>query len=71
MHVPKDSALAMEGLCAAPLCAITAGQGMLQPGKGLGLALQESGKGDSEWVLVYGGSTTSGCLWIQLRSWRS
>jgi len=47
------------------LCAITAGQGMLQPGKGLGLALQESGKGDSEWVLVYGGSTTSACLGIQ------
>jgi NADPH:quinone reductase-like Zn-dependent oxidoreductase len=65
MHLPMDSDLGMEDLCTVPLCAITAGQGLFQPGKGLGLALPETGKGDGEWVLIYGGSTTSGCLGIQ------
>jgi NADPH:quinone reductase-like Zn-dependent oxidoreductase len=54
-----------EDLCTIPLCAITAGQGLFQPGKGLGLSLPSEGKGKGEWLLIYGGSTTSGCLGIQ------
>jgi NADPH:quinone reductase-like Zn-dependent oxidoreductase len=63
MHAPKN--LALDDLCTIPLCAITAGQGLFQPNKGLGLSLPEQGKGNGEWLLIYGGSTTSGCLGIQ------
>lgn len=63
LHVPPN--LEMEDLCTIPLCAITAGQGIFQPGKGLGLSLPGEGKGNGDWLLIYGGSTTSGCLGIQ------
>ena len=63
MHAPVGANL--EDLCTIPLCAITVGQGIFQPGKGLGLALPGDGKGNGEWLLIYGGSTTSGCLGIQ------
>jgi NADPH:quinone reductase-like Zn-dependent oxidoreductase len=63
MHAPPH--FAMEDLCTIPLCAITAGQGIFQPEKGLGLSLPEEKKGNGEWLLIYGGSTTSGCLGIQ------
>lgn len=63
MHSPKDASA--EDLCTIPLCAITAGQGLFQPGKGLALGMPEQGKGNGEWLFVYGGSTTAGCLGIQ------
>lgn len=63
MHAPQG--VSLEDLCTIPLCAITAGQGLFQPGKGLGLALPGEGNGNGEWLLIYGGSTTSGCLGIQ------
>jgi len=63
MHAPAN--MELEDLCTIPLCAITAGQGLFQPGKGLGLSLPGEGKGNGEWILIYGGSTTSGCLGIQ------
>lgn len=63
MHVP-DSALD-EDVCTIPLCSITAGQGLFQEGKGLGLAMPEEGKGNGEWVSIYGGSSACGSLGIQ------
>ncbi|KAJ3112112.1 hypothetical protein HK100_002448 [Physocladia obscura] len=66
MHAPTNPNLSMEDLCTIPLCSITVGQGLFQPGgKSLGLALPETGNGKEEWVLIYGGSTTAGCLGIQ------
>lgn len=67
MHVPEPSgaALGMEDVCTVPLGSITVGQGLFQPGKGLGLGLPEQGKGAGEWVLVYGGSSATGSLGIQ------
>jgi NADPH:quinone reductase-like Zn-dependent oxidoreductase len=61
----SESALGMDDLCTIPLCSITVGQGLFQPGKSFGLALPETGKGYREWLLIYGGSTTAGCLGIQ------
>lgn len=67
MHVPAnpDVALGMDDLSTLPLGCITVGQGLFQPGKGLSLALPGEGKGNDEWVLIYGGSTATGTLGIQ------
>ena len=67
MHVPTNlrSSFSMEDLCTVALGSITVGQGLFQPGKGLALAWPEHGKGDGEWVLIYGGSTATGSLGIQ------
>jgi NADPH:quinone reductase-like Zn-dependent oxidoreductase len=65
MHAPENGELEMEDLATFSLCAITAGQGLFQPNKALGLSLPEDGKGNGEWVLIYGGSTACGTLGIQ------
>ncbi|TVY85435.1 Protein TOXD [Lachnellula suecica] len=67
MHVPTSSstALSLEDLSTIGLGSITNGQGLFQPGKGLGLAFPDTGKGDGEWLLIYGGSTATGTLGIQ------
>ena len=66
MHIPTNPgvSLSMEDLCTVAL-SHTVGQGLFQPGKGLALALPEQGKGDGEWLLIYGGSTATGSLGIQ------
>lgn len=63
MHSPQDADAG--DLSTIPLCSITVGQGLFQPAKGLALEMPESGKGNGEWLFVYGGSTTAGCLGIQ------
>jgi NADPH:quinone reductase-like Zn-dependent oxidoreductase len=71
MHIPTypspSAALGMEDFCTIALGSITVGQGLFQPGKGLGLAFPEQGNagGGGEWVLIYGGSTATGSLGIQ------
>ncbi|KAF4637835.1 hypothetical protein G7Y89_g239 [Cudoniella acicularis] len=69
MLAPSSSSpagnLEMEDLCTIPLCSITVGQGLFQPNKGFGLSLPGEGKGNGEWVLIYGGSTVCGTLGIQ------
>lgn len=65
MHAPTNSSPSLEELATIGLGAYTVGQGLFQPGKGLGLAWPEQGKGNGEWLLVYGGSTATGTLGIQ------
>lgn len=63
MHAPAGADL--DDLSTFPLCSITVGQGLFQPGKGLSLSMPGEGKGHGEWVLIYGGSTVCGTLGIQ------
>ena len=67
MHVSENAGgmLTMEDVCTVPLGSITVGQGLFQPNKGLGLNLPEEGKGNGDWLLIYGGSTATGSLGIQ------
>jgi len=65
MHVPANSDLGLDDLSTVALGSITVGQGLFQRDKGLALALPEEGKGNGEWVLIYGGSTATGSLAIQ------
>jgi NADPH:quinone reductase-like Zn-dependent oxidoreductase len=67
MHVPENAGAAsgMDDLCTVPLGSITVGQGLFQQNKGLALNLPEQGKGNGEWLLIYGGSTATGSLGIQ------
>lgn len=62
---PTNASLSMEDLSTIGLGSITVGQGLFQPDKGLGLSWPEDGKGDGEWLLIYGGSTATGTLGIQ------
>jgi NADPH:quinone reductase-like Zn-dependent oxidoreductase len=63
MHIP--SSISPEDACTVPLGAITVGQGMFQQNKGLSLHLPGEGKGNGEFVFIYGGSTATGALGIQ------
>jgi NADPH:quinone reductase-like Zn-dependent oxidoreductase len=67
MHVPENAGAnyALEDVVTVPLGSITVGQGLFQQNKGLALHLPEEGKGNGEWVLIYGGSTATGSLGIQ------
>jgi NADPH:quinone reductase-like Zn-dependent oxidoreductase len=67
MLVPENAGATfeMEDVCTVPLGSITVGQGLFQKNKGLELSLPEEGKGNGEWVLIYGGSTATGSLALQ------
>ncbi|CAG8950320.1 hypothetical protein HYFRA_00006813 [Hymenoscyphus fraxineus] len=61
----KPENLSFEDASTIPLGTVTVAQGLFQKGKGLGLELPGDGKGNGEWVLIYGGSTATGTLGIQ------
>lgn len=67
MHIPQNAgvAFAPDDVVSVPLGSITVGQGLFQPNKGLALGLPGEGKGNGEWLLIYGGSTATGSLGIQ------
>ena len=61
MHFPEGKD--WEDLSTVGLGSIMCGQGLFQNTptgmNGLGLALSETGGGNGEWVLIYGGSTAT------------
>jgi NADPH:quinone reductase-like Zn-dependent oxidoreductase len=67
MRIPRNvgGTFAPEDVVSIPLGSITVGQGLFQQNKGLALALPEQGKGNGEWLLIYGGGTATGSLGIQ------
>jgi NADPH:quinone reductase-like Zn-dependent oxidoreductase len=60
------AAVTMNDASTLALGAITVGQGLFPKNKGLGLNLPGEGtlKENDEWLLIYGGSTTTGTLGI-------
>lgn len=63
MRLPEN--VSFEDASTFPLGTFTTSQGLFQKVKGLGLELPGEGKGNGEWVLIYGGSTATGTLGIQ------
>ncbi|KAG0650529.1 Trans-enoyl reductase lepG [Hyphodiscus hymeniophilus] len=67
MHVPSTPAFGLDALSTIPLGSITVGQGLFQPGKGLGLAWPGVGKGgEGEWLLIYGGSPAANIKHVEI-----
>lgn len=64
MHIPDS--VSFEDASTVGMGTITVGQGLFQQDKGLGLHLPLEGKGNDEWVFIYGGSTATATLAIQL-----
>lgn len=63
MRLPEN--VSFEDASTIPLGSFTVSQGLFQKVKGLGLELPGEGKGNEEWILIYGGSTATGTLGIQ------